>query len=160
MQLFRYNCMQTLAHLTFAKRLTGGWLDATPHLCGLVENLTLAAVSPSLRPRHLIRRNKFSDEDATRMWSLLPTSHTVSVPAPPAVPTPVSPPLSSPPSLRTIPQIRLTLSVHPPLRSNSLPEATAPSTPLGVGEGGVQNPTLGSVCWLGHSQTAYLPAPI
>ncbi len=125
MQLFWHNCMLTLAHLTFTKYHTGGWVDATPHLCGLVENLTVAAVSPSLRPRHLIRRSKFSDEDATRMWSSLPTSHTVSVPAPPAIPTPASPPLN----LRIIPQVRLALSVHPSLRSNSLPESTAPSIP-------------------------------
>lgn len=122
---FQIQLHANIGSLTFTKYHTGGWVDATPHLCGLVENLTVAAVSPSLRPRHLIRRSKFSDEDATRMWSSLPTSHTVSVLAPPAIPTPASPPLS----LRTIPQVRLALSVHPPLRSNSLPEATAPSTP-------------------------------
>lgn len=137
MQLFRNNCMQTLAHPTFARCLTGNWLDAAPHLCGLVENLTIAAVSPSLRPRHLIKRSKFSDEDATRMWILFLTSHTV--PAPPAAPTPAPPPLSSPLSLRTFPRVQLAPSAHPSLRSNGLPEATAPSTPPWEIEGGVQN---------------------
>lgn len=66
LQFFRYNCMLPLAGLKF-KLLCGGWVDASPHLCGLVENLTVPAVSPSLRPRHLIKRSKFSDEDATRM---------------------------------------------------------------------------------------------
>lgn len=156
MQLFRHNYMLTLAYLTF----TCGWVDTTPHLCGFVENLTVAAVSPSLRPRHLIKRSKFSDEDATRMWNSLPKSRIVSVPVPPTVPTSASRPLSSPPSLRTIPQVRQTLFVHPSLRSNTFSEATVPSAPPWKSGRGWsakwRDPTLGSVCWLGHSQIAYL----
>lgn len=154
MQLFRHNYMLTLAYLTS----TCGWVDTTPHLCDFVENLTVAAVSPSLRPRHLIKRSKFSDEDATRMWSSLPKSRIVSVP--PTVPTSASRPLSSPPSLRTIPQIQQTLFVHPSLLSNTFSEATVPSAPPWKSGRGWsakwRNPTLGSVCWLGHSQIAYL----
>lgn len=66
----------------------------------------------SLRPRHLIKRSKFSDEDATRMWGTLLTCHTVSVQAQPL--------LTSPPSPRTILRVQLTLSALPPLLSNGL----------------------------------------
>lgn len=46
---------------------THRWMSGYDSYCGLVENLTVAAVSPSLRPRHLIKRRKYSDEDATTM---------------------------------------------------------------------------------------------
>lgn len=53
----------------------------------------------TLRPQHLIRRSKFSEEDATTMWS--PRSRTVLVPVLSTVPTWASPLLSSHQSLTT-----------------------------------------------------------
>lgn len=87
-------------------------------LCGFEGNLTVAAVSPSLRPRHLIKRSKFSVEDATRMWSTLPRSLRASVLVPLTLPTSASPLPKSPVSLRTIPQVQGTLFFPPSLPSN------------------------------------------
>lgn len=114
---FQNNCMQTSAYLTFTRWLSGCHSSS---LCSCGEPNSSCCVTLSLRPRHLIKRSKFSDEDATRMWSLHPTSHME------PVQTSASPLQSSTLGLRTIPRVQLTLSVHPPLPSNSFPEAAPP----------------------------------
>lgn len=102
----------------------GGWVGGAPRLCWFCgEANPRAAVSPSPRPQHLIKRSKFSDEDATRMWSLLPRSRTVSVPVPSTVPTWASPLPSSHRNPTTIRQVLQTQFVRLFLRSNSLHSA-------------------------------------
>lgn len=115
----------TLAHLT-STEMPQQWLICNhSDLCGLVENLMVAPVSPSLRPPHLIRRSRFTDEDATKMWSPHPALQRASAP----VPTPASPLQRSPLSPRTILRARLAPSVRPSPRSNSPAEALVRSTP-------------------------------
>lgn len=72
LQLFRNNCMLTLAHLTFTKCLTGGWVDDTPHVCGCFGEancsccVTLSQTTALDKEKQVFRRRRHQDVKLTR----------------------------------------------------------------------------------------------